>query len=385
MMLIEHVAKSVAERFGIRVPRGYIVRTAEGARRAAEMLASEVVVKAQVPVGGRGKAGAIRIAGSPSEAELCARSLLGTSVAGHMVESVLVERRVAIRCELYAAVATSFMERCPVLLFSTTGGVDVEELYAAGVSRVLKVPVDIRKGVSEGEAWEVVSRAGVESAFESRVSSVLVAMFRAYRELDAELVEVNPLAITAEGEVCAVDCKIVIDESALARHPELPALRYAGTALERRARELGLNYVELDGDVGVLANGAGLTMATLDAVVYYGGRPANFLEVGGMAYKKAADALGLVLAKPGVKSLLVNLCGAFARTDVIMGGIVEGWKALRPEVPAAFCVRGMGAREAVRILEEELGVEPYASMDEAVRAAVAAAASGEGRSGGEGR
>jgi len=203
----------------------------------------------------------------------------------------------------------------------------------------------------------------------------LARLYDVYREHDAELVEINPLAVTATGGVLALDCKFVLDDSAIPRQQALAARGVPEqlTDAERRARELGLRYIELDGDIGVLANGAGLTMTTMDAVRHYGGEPANFLEIGGEAYTLAKPALELVLGNPRVKSLVINFCGAFARTDVMMEGVINAWEVLKPELPVFFSVHGTGEDEAVQMLRERLGREPFDLMDDAVKAAVEAA------------
>jgi succinyl-CoA synthetase beta subunit len=212
-------------------------------------------------------------------------------------------------------------------------------------------------------------------ASEAAVAAVLQALYTIYRERDAELVEVNPLALLKDGRVVALDCKFTIDDAAAFRRGELAlaGARDKATELERRAAESGLKFIELDGDVGVLANGAGLTMTTMDAIAHCGGRPANFLEIGGEAYTKAEVALGLVLARPGVKSLIINFCGAFARTDVMADGVVKAWEKLKPNVPVFFSIHGTGEDEAVKLVRERLGVDPYDFMEDAVQAAVAAA------------
>jgi succinyl-CoA synthetase beta subunit len=207
-----------------------------------------------------------------------------------------------------------------------------------------------------------------------------VRLYAAYRESDADLAEVNPLVLTVDGEVVALDAKVSIDPSSLPRQEEIVSSASTSqdqeqlTPLERRGRELGLQFIELDGDVGVLANGAGLTMTTLDVVSHYGGRPANFLEIGGDAYTRATPALALVLDNPRVHSLLVNFCGAFARTDVMAEGVITALEELRPDVPVFFTIHGTGEEEAVRLVRDRLGVEPYDLMDDAVKAAVEAAA-----------
>ena len=201
------------------------------------------------------------------------------------------------------------------------------------------------------------------------------ALYRAYRDNDAELLEINPLARLEDGRLVALDCKFVLDDSGIQRRQELAGTGSPETlsALEARARALGLRYIELDGDIGVLANGAGLTMTTMDVIAHHGGRPANFLEIGGDAYTRARPALELVLDNPRIKCLLVNFCGAFARTDVMTGGLLDAWEALTPTIPVFFSVRGTGSAEAQAMLRERLGVTPCETMDEAIVAAIAAA------------
>ena len=203
----------------------------------------------------------------------------------------------------------------------------------------------------------------------------LADLYAHYDASDAELLEINPLAVTESGDLIALDCKFTLDDSAVARQPDLSELGTPDklTALEEQGRAQGLKFIELDGNVGILANGAGLTMTTMDAVSHYGGRPANFLEIGGDAYTKGKAALELVLANPGVKALLVNFCGAFARTDVMTEGLLEAWAALQPDLPVFFSIHGTGEDEAVAMVRERLGIEPFDLMDDAVKAAVAAA------------
>ena len=259
-------------------------------------------------------------------------------------------------------------------MFSPDGGMDIEEVAAAKPDRVRRAPVDIRGGLDSDSARAVVEGFAPEVE-EAAIAEILVALYRAWRDNDAELLEVNPLARLEDGRLVALDCKLTLDDSAVKRRE---ALARAGspdpmTDLEARAEVLGLKYIELDGDVGVIANGAGLTMTTMDVITHHGGRPANFLEIGGEAYTKAKPALELVLANPRVKCVVVNFCGAFARTDVMTGGVLDAWEALSPSLPVFFSVHGTGATEAREMLRERLGVTPYPTMDEAIAGAIAAA------------
>ena len=370
----EHAAKPLLEAAGIAVPRGRLALSADDARAIAAGLGAPVVVKAQVPAGKRGKAGGVRPADDPAAAGEAASAILGMEIAGHRVESVLVEERVPIAAEYYAAVLNDPASKGPLVMFSPEGGMDVEEVAAATPERVRSAPVDIRHGLDPESARAMLDGLAPEID-EAPVAETLAALYRAYRDNDAELLEVNPLARLADGRLVALDCKFTLDDSGVKRRE---ALADKGsperlTGLEARGQALGLKYIELDGDVGVLANGAGLTMTTMDVVTHHGGRPANFLEIGGDAYTKAKPALELVLDNPRVRSLVVNFCGAFARTDVMTGGVLDAWEALAPSVPIFFSVHGTGSAEARAMLRERLGVTPYETMDEAIAAAVATA------------
>ena len=372
----EHAAKPLLEAAGIAIPRGRLARSAGAARAVAAGLGGPVVVKAQAPAGKRGKAGGIRSADDPAAAGEAARAILGMEIAGHRVESVLVEERAAIAAEYYAAVLNDPASKGPLVMFSPEGGMDVEEVAAATPERVRSAPVDIRHGLDLEFARAMLAGLAPEID-EAPVAETLAALYRAYRDNDAELLEVNPLARLRDGRLIALDCKFTLDDSAVKRRE---AIAGAGspepmTDLEARAQGLGLKYIELDGDVGVIANGAGLTMTTMDVITRHGGQPANFLEIGGEAYTKAKPALELVLANPRVKRLVVNFCGAFARTDVMTGGVLDAWEALAPPVPVFFSVHGTGSAEAREMLRRRLGVTPYPTMDEAIAAAVAASSS----------
>jgi succinyl-CoA synthetase beta subunit len=380
MNLLEHQGKHLLAAAGLRVPRGEVVAAAADAAAVTERLGGRSVCKAQVPTGKRGKAGAVRLVDSAEQASAVAAALLGSDVDGHPVETVLVEEAVDIARELYAAVLDDPGSKGPLLLFSTQGGMDIEELHAHTPEQVHSATVDVRQGLRLEQAEGLVARSDLAAPGRGAVAAALLRLYDVYADVDAGLVEVNPLVLTGAGEVVALDAKVTVDPASVPRQRErLEALpggppTDTGTELERRGRALGLTYIELDGDVGVLANGAGLTMTTLDAVHVAGGRPANFLEIGGDAYTLATPALGLVLSNPRVTSLLVNFCGAFARTDVMAGGVVEAIEQLRPTLPIAFTIHGTGEDEAIALVRERLGVEPYDRMDDAVRAAVDAAA-----------
>jgi succinyl-CoA synthetase beta subunit len=370
----EHAAKPLLARHGIAIPRGALARTPDEAAGIAERLGA-VVVKAQVPTGKRGKAGGIRLAATPAEARTHTRAIIGMAIAGSRVEKVLIEEQLPIARELYAAVLNDPASKGPLVMFSTEGGMDIEEVAASVPDKLRRQPVDIRRGFLRADAEALVEGQGLGTA-EAKIADALARLYETYAAIDAELLEVNPLIVTTDGRVVALDCKFVMDDCAIVRQPDVAR---AGTPdrltdLEERAAAAGLKYIDLDGNVGVLANGAGLTMTTMDMIRRHGGRPANFFEIGGESYTQAKPALELLLSKPGIKSLVINFCGAFARTDVMTQGVIEAIEALKPGLPIYFSVHGTGDLEAIRMLKDRLGVTPLATMDDACKAAVEAAA-----------
>jgi succinyl-CoA synthetase beta subunit len=372
MNFIEHAGKAVLRSAGIAVPEGILARTPAEAKAAAGRIGASVI-KAQVPAGKRGKAGGIKLAASPAEAEQHAREILAMTIGGHRVESVLVDPQVAIAREMYAAVLADPESKGPLLLFSAEGGMDIEEIAEKHPDALLRMAIDIRTGPDAEAVAAAVRRFDPPAVHQ--ITDILVQLYDAWRKNDAELIEINPLVMTRDGHLLALDCKLTLDDGAI---PRCEALARTGTpdmltALEERAKALDLKFIELDGEVGVLANGAGLTMTTMDAVRHFGGRPANFMEIGGESYTKAKPALELVLANPRVKCLLVNFCGAFARTDVMAEGVVNAWQELKPGIPVIFTIHGTGEDEAIALVKEKLAITPHDLMDDAVKAAVAAA------------
>ncbi|HEY3794385.1 MAG TPA: ATP-grasp domain-containing protein [Bradyrhizobium sp.] len=374
MNLEEYAAKRhVLLPAGILIPNGTVCTTPEEASAAVGRIGPSVV-KAQVPTGKRGKSGGIKMADSADDGAVAARAILGMTIGGSRVERVLIEERCPIERELYAAVLVDVGSRSPLVLFSTEGGMDIEEVAERKPDAIRRHVVDVGRGFGAAEAAALLEGVQLGAATDG-VADVLVRIYRAFCEKDAELVEINPLAILRGGKVVALDCKFVLDDASAARQPDLVKVASPAkmTVLEERGASHGLRFIQLDGNVGVLANGAGLTMTTMDVIDHFGGRPANFLEIGGEAYTKAEVALDLVLSNPGVKSLVVNFCGAFARTDVMADGVVRAWEKLKPKIPAFFSIHGTGEDEAVKLVRERLGIEPYDLMEDAVKAAVEAA------------
>ena len=375
MNFVEHAGKAVLRSHAIPVPDGSLARTPDEAAAAAARI-GPCVIKAQVPAGKRGKAGGIKLAKTPKEAGAHARRILAMTIGGYRVESVLVDPQVAIAREMYAAVLNDPEQKCPLLLFSPTGGMDIEEIAAEHPDALLRMAIDIRSGPDRDAVAAAVRRFDPPAA--GQITDILMQLYAAYRSSDAELIEINPLVMTRDGRLLALDCKLSLDDGAIPRQAALAATGSPDqlTPLEERAKALQLKYIELGGNVGVLANGAGLTMTTMDAVSHFGGEPANFMEIGGESYTKATPALELVLSNPRVKCLLVNFCGAFARTDVMAEGVVTAWETLKPKIPIIFTIHGTGEDEATALVAARLGITPHDLMDDAVKAAVAAAKGG---------
>ena len=369
----EHVAKPLLKTAGIEVPEGRYVSSVDDAIKVQDSI-GPCIVKAQVPTGKRGKAGGIKQADTMVETRAAAEAILGMEISGHRVEGLLIERRSNILREFYASIMNDAGSKGPLVMFSTEGGMDIEEVALSRPEKLKQKTIDIRKGFSIADAQLLLSELELGD-ISSDIAVFLVKLYNVYIKSDAELLEINPLAETEDSGLVALDCKYVLDDSAIKRHEELAQ---AGspeklTELEQLGEDAVIKYIELDGDVGVLANGAGLTMTTMDVVRHYGGKPANFCEIGGQAYTKAQIALELVLDKPGIKSLVINFCGAFARCEVMMEGLLNAWDELEPEIPVFFSIAGTGDEEAIKMLKDRLGIDPYSDMDAASRAAVEAA------------
>lgn len=374
MNLEEHAAKQhILAPAGIPTPKGSICGTAEQASAIVADIGPSVV-KAQVPTGKRGKSGGIKLVHTPEEAAKAAREILQMSIGGHPVTRVLVEQLCPIEREFYAAVLIDVSSRSPMVLFSTEGGMDIEDVAERHPDAISRSVVDMHHGFGASDAAAMLNDLELGEAT-GKIADILARLYGIFCAKDAELVEINPLALLKDGRVVALDCKFVLDDSSSVRQPDLARVAAPDkmTVLEERGAASGLKFIQLEGNVGVLANGAGLTMTTMDVIDHFGGRPANFLEIGGEAYTKSEIALDLVLANPGVKSLVVNFCGAFARTDVMADGVVRAWKKLKPKVPVFFSIHGTGEDEAVKLVREQLGIEPFDFMEDAVKAAVEAA------------
>ncbi|ADV65357.1 ADP-forming succinate--CoA ligase subunit beta [Desulfurococcus mucosus] len=368
MKLYEYEGKEIARRYGVDVPRGLLASSVEEVAEAYRRLGSQVVVlKAQVLVGGRGLAGGVKKAGSLEEAVAKAGELFSTSIRGERVGKLLVEEAVCISRELYVSLTVDRASRRLVYLVSGMGGVEIEELARRHPDKVLRIPVDPFNGFSSYMARQALGFLGLPWDKLGVLENVMRAMYRIMVDYDAELVEFNPLAYTCSGGLTALDAKVIVDDNSLYRHPDLqPLYGRDASSYERLAKQLEFNYVELDGDIGVISNGAGLTMATMDAILHYGGRPANFLDIGGGATReRVREAAKIVLTHPRVKAVLVNIFGGITRCDEVAAGVVEALKEAGVAKPVVVRMLGTNEEEGRRILREH-GINAYTEMDEAV-------------------
>ncbi|HYU92159.1 MAG TPA: ADP-forming succinate--CoA ligase subunit beta [Actinomycetota bacterium] len=353
MDLYEHQGKELFARHGIPLVDGSVAESAEQARQLAERLGGKVVVKVQVQIGGRGKGGGIALVGSPEEAEAAAARMLTEGFRGTKVTRVLVERLVDISEQFYAAISLDRSAGAYLVIVSSEGGMDIEEVARERPEALRRVHVDPLVGLHAYQVRYAVGHLPGEAR--EGAAAVLAKMHEVLAANDATLVEVNPLALLADGRVVALDSKVTIDDNALWRHPELEALRatYPIDPVEARAREAGLQYVKLDGEVGIIGNGAGLVMATLDVVELAGARPANFLDVGGGASAEVmAVSLEVILSDPSVRSALVNIFGGITRCDVVAQGILEALQRVTPTVQIVVRLDGTNAPEGRAILAE---------------------------------
>ncbi len=381
MDLYEYQGKQLFARFGIPVSDGRLATTAGEARAAAEELGGPVVVKAQVLTGGRGKAGGIKLADGPSDAEAKARAILGLDIRGHLVEKIWIERASEIAKEYYLSLTFDRGAKKLLYMLTTEGGVEIEQVAAEKPDALSRLQVDALEGFQPYQARRLIYGAGIADPDEQKqIIGIVEKLHRCFLESDAMLCEINPLIVTPEGEVRALDSKFTVDDSALYRHPDIAEMRdvEAADPQERFAREKGVTYVKLDGDVGILGNGAGLSMSTVDVVVVAGGRPANFCDLGGGGDAQGVvDALEVITSDEHVRSIFFNIFGGITRCDEVARGILAALEQMRIELPIVVRLDGTNAEEGRRLLAEaapaNLHVEPT-MLDAAHRAVALAAA-----------
>ncbi|MGQ9490378.1 MAG: ADP-forming succinate--CoA ligase subunit beta [Anaerolineae bacterium] len=375
MKLQEFQAKRIFAQFGIPVPQGDVATTPADARAIAARIGGPVVIKSQVLVGGRGKAGGIKLAQTPEEAEQVAGRILGMDIKGLTVKKVLVDPAADIRKELYLGMVLDRARRRVVVMASSEGGVDIEEVAVRTPEKILTVPVDPCLGLKEYQARDLAMGIGLGRDQMGKFSQICQGLYKCYMACDASLAEINPLAVLGDGSLQALDGKMVLDDSALFRHPDLAAMRNEDeeTPEERVARLNGLSYVKLDGQIGCMVNGAGLAMATMDIIKHFGGLPANFLDVGGGAKAdKVAAALRIILSDPNVKAVLFNIFGGITRCDEVARGILQALEQVPTRVPMVVRLVGTNYEEGRALLQEAKMITAD-TLAEAAQKAVAAA------------
>jgi succinyl-CoA synthetase beta subunit len=371
----EYQAKELLAAQGIPVPMGDVATTPEQAEEIARRLGGAVVVKAQVHTGGRGKAGGVKLAKTPEEAREKAQAILGMDIKGLTVEKVLIAPAEDIETEAYVGIIMDRASKAPVWMVSAAGGIDIEEVAHTDPEKITKLPVDTRYGFLPHQAYTLATKLYTDVKQQRAAAKILEQLYRAFVDAGASLAEINPLITTPDGTVKAIDAKFNIDDNELFRRPEIEALRDEASEdpAEVQAREANLTFIKLDGDVGCVVNGAGLAMATMDLVKYYGGEPANFLDIGGSSNpEKVVNALKIITTDPQVKAILFNIFGGITRTDDVANGIVTATKQIDIQVPIVIRLTGTNEEIAVKILAEA-GFTAMTDMDEAVKKAVALA------------
>ena len=378
MNIHEYQAKDILRGYGVPIPPGDVAATVDEAERIARRIGRTVVVKAQVHAGGRGKAGGVKLAKTPEETREVAGKILGMQIKGLTVEKVLVTDAADIASEAYVGIILDRASKKPVFMVSPAGGIDIEEVAAKTPEKIMRLPIDTRYGLMPFQAMELGFFLYPDATKARAAAKIMQQLYRAFMDNGASLAEINPLVVTPNGDVIALDAKMSIDDNELDRLPKVAALRdeSAEEPSEVRARNASLTFIKLDGNVGCVVNGAGLAMATMDLVKYYGGEPANFLDIGGSSNpEKVVNALKIITADPNVKAILFNIFGGITRTDDVANGIVTATKQNPLKVPIVIRLTGTNEEIAVKILTEN-GFSAMTDMDEAVQRAVKLATGG---------
>jgi succinyl-CoA synthetase beta subunit len=376
MKLHEYQARDILSRYKIPVTGGGVATTPAEARAIAEQIGRRVVVKAQVFVGGRGKAGGVKLADTPEQAEQVAGQILGMNIKGLTVEKVLVAEAISYEREIYLGVILDRASKQIVMMASAEGGVEIEEVARTNPEAIVKVAAHPMLGLLDYQARELAFGIGLKDGKQARqFAQIATALYKAYMDTDASLAEINPLVVLADGSLQALDSKIDLDDSGLFRHPELEAMRDSSDEpeAEQRAREAGITFIKLDGSIGCMVNGAGLAMATMDVVKLYGGEPANFLDIGGGAGReKVKAALQIILADPNVKAVMFNIFGGITRVDEVARGIIAALDEVKTDVPMVARLVGTNEEAGRKLLAESVLI-PADSLADAAQKAVEAA------------
>ncbi len=375
MKLHEYQSKQIFAKFGIPIPNGRVAATAAEAKQIAEELGGRVVIKSQVLVGGRGKAGGVRLAKNPEEAEELATVILSMEIKGLPVRKVLVDQAANIDKEIYLGITNDRAARKPVLMASAAGGVEIEEVARETPEKIVRVHIDPLLGLRDYQARDIAAGIDLPREHWRSFSQICKGLWQAYIATDATLAEINPLVITEENQIIAVDGKMLLDDNALFRHPDLAEMRDLDVeaASEVEARKYGLSYIKLEGDIGCMVNGAGLAMTTMDIIKLFGGEPANFLDIGGGAgAEKVAAALRIILSDPNVKAVLFNVFGGITRGDEVARGVLAALEEVKPHIPMVVRLVGTNAEEGHQILADAKMITAE-TLAEAAQKSVAAA------------
>ncbi len=375
MKLHEYQSKAVFSKFGIPIPKGHVASSPEEARQIAKELGTRVVVKAQVLVGGRGKAGGVKVANSPEEAEQLAMQILGMEIKGLPVRKVLIDEASAIEQEIYFSITNDRAAKKPVMIASAAGGVDIEEVAATSPEKIVKMHINPLMGLKEYAARDIFLAMGLPRDYMKDFIKIALGLWEVYKSTDATLAEINPLVITKDKKMVALDGKMMIDDNALFRQQELEATRDTDedAPAEIEARKYGLSFIKLDGNIGCMVNGAGLAMTSMDVIKLFGGEPANFLDVGGGANaQKVAAAMRIILTDPNVKAVLFNIFGGITRCDEVAKGILTAMDEVKPKVPMVVRLVGTNAEEGRKLLENANMITAETLADAAKKAVAAA-------------
>ncbi len=372
MRLHEYQSKSIFSQHGIPIPKGKVANTAGEVKQIAEELGGRVVIKAQVLIGGRGKAGGIRLAKSVEEAEEIATQILSMDLRGLPVRRVLVDEIISFSKEIYLGITNDRTEKKPVIIASGAGGVDIEEVARQSPEKIIKIFLDAPFGLHDFQTRELAIGIDLQREYWKSFNAIAKGLWKAFKENDAALAEINPLVVTNTGAMVALDGKLVVDDNSLFRHPELVEIRDldAEEPVEVEARKYGLSYIKLDGNIGCMVNGAGLAMATLDIIKQNKGAPSNFLDIGGGASAdKVATALRIICADPEVKVILVNIFGGITRCDEVARGILAAQNDANKKIPLVVRLAGTNAEKGLKLLADT-HMQTAASLEEAARKAV---------------
>ena len=375
MKLHEYQSKTIFSRYGIPIPKGRVAATADEAKQIAEELGGRVVIKSQVLVGGRGKAGGVKVAKDADEAGELAQQILAMTIKGLPVRKVLVDEAAAIANEIYFSITNDRAAKKPVMIASAAGGVDIEEVAATTPEKIIKVHIDPLLGLRDYQARDIAASIDLPRELWRDFSKIASGLWQAYRETDAELAEINPLVITKDNKLVALDGKMLVDDNSLFRHGDLAEMRDVDeeAPAETEARRYGLSFIKLDGNIGCMVNGAGLAMTSMDIVKLFGGEPANFLDIGGGAgADKVAAAMRIILSDPAVKAVLFNIFGGITRCDEVARGILVAMDEVKPKVPMVVRLVGTNAEEGRKLLENANMITAETLADAAKKAVAAA-------------